>query len=102
MEWDASLIRIRGSAGVIGGDWVRGHDQGRPGAAGERRCRDSGGPEGSPLHLSPVTVRSGYLRAEELVDEYGAQSDLDLRCLPWYQTLAMWKAAIFCEAIYAR
>ena len=27
---------------------------------------------------------------------------LDLTPLPWYQALALWKAAIFCEAIYTR
>jgi len=27
---------------------------------------------------------------------------LNLDALPWYQTLALWKASIFCEAIYTR
>jgi aminoglycoside phosphotransferase (APT) family kinase protein len=56
----------------------------------------------TPLHLSPVTAGAGYLRRHELIQEYAQRSDLDLSGLPWYQTLALWKAAIFCEAIYAR
>jgi aminoglycoside phosphotransferase (APT) family kinase protein len=55
-----------------------------------------------PLHLSPVTARPGYLNADELVREYGDRSPLDLSALAWYQTLALWKAAVFCEAIYGR
>jgi aminoglycoside phosphotransferase (APT) family kinase protein len=56
----------------------------------------------NPLHLSPVTARPGYLRSAELIREYAEHSDLDLRALPWYQALALWKAAVFCEAIYSR
>jgi aminoglycoside phosphotransferase (APT) family kinase protein len=55
-----------------------------------------------PLHLSPVTTRIGYLTSRELAADYAAHTGLDLSALPWYQTLALWKAAIFCEAIYAR
>lgn len=56
----------------------------------------------TPLHLTPVTAQPGYLRSHDLVREYAEHSQLDLSCLAWYQTLAMWKASIFCEAIYAR
>jgi aminoglycoside phosphotransferase (APT) family kinase protein len=56
----------------------------------------------TPLHLSPVTAEPGYLRSADLVREYAEHSALDVSGLPWYQTLALWKAAIFCEAIYAR
>jgi aminoglycoside phosphotransferase (APT) family kinase protein len=56
----------------------------------------------NPLHLSPVTARPGYLTSGEITREYAERSGLDLRPLPWYQTLALWKAAIFCEALYTR
>jgi aminoglycoside phosphotransferase (APT) family kinase protein len=56
----------------------------------------------NPLHLSPVTALPGYLHSGELASEYAGQSDLDLTPLPWYQALALWKAAIFSEAIYTR
>lgn len=55
-----------------------------------------------PLHLSPVTAGHGYLRSDELVRVYAEHSGLDLSGLAWYQTLALWKAAVFCEAIYTR
>ncbi len=56
----------------------------------------------TPLHLTPVTAQPGYLRSDDLVREYAEHSQLDLSYLAWYQTLAMWKASVFCEAIYAR
>ena len=56
----------------------------------------------TPLDLSPVTRRPGYPTAEQLAERYAAATDLDLTSLPWYQTLALWKAAIFCEAMYTR
>jgi aminoglycoside phosphotransferase (APT) family kinase protein len=62
---------------------------------------DPGSPH-IPLHLSPVTTEAGYLRSNELIQVYAERSDLDLSGLAWYQTLALWKAAIFCEAIYMR
>jgi aminoglycoside phosphotransferase (APT) family kinase protein len=60
------------------------------------------GPDPNPLQLSPVTARPGYLSSGDLIREYAEHSDLDLRAIPWYQALALWKAAIFCEAIYTR
>jgi aminoglycoside phosphotransferase (APT) family kinase protein len=56
----------------------------------------------TPLHLSPATACPGYLSSDALVLEYAERSALDLSGLAWYRTLALWKAAIFCEAIYAR
>lgn len=55
-----------------------------------------------PLNLSPVTAQDGYLRSAGLTRYYAERSDLDLSPLPWYQALALWKAAVFCEAIYGR
>jgi aminoglycoside phosphotransferase (APT) family kinase protein len=62
---------------------------------------EPGGPT-TPLHLSTVTRRSGYLTSRELAEHYAERTGRDLRALPWYQALALWKAAIFCEAIYTR
>lgn len=56
----------------------------------------------TPLELSSVTRELGYPTSHELAEHYGARTGLDLTPLPWYQTLALWKAAIFCEAIYTR
>ncbi|MPZ60517.1 MAG: phosphotransferase [Propionibacteriales bacterium] len=56
----------------------------------------------TPLELSPVTRRPGFLTTHQIVDRYRTRTHLDLTPLPWYQTLALWKAGIFSEAIYAR
>ena len=56
----------------------------------------------TPLHLSPVTAGPSFPDAASLADRYAAATGLDLSPLPWYQALALWKAAIFCEAMYTR
>lgn len=54
------------------------------------------------LELTTVTREPGYLGRSDLAQRYADATGLDLSPLPWYQTLALWKAAIFCEAIYTR
>ncbi|MDR7084723.1 aminoglycoside phosphotransferase (APT) family kinase protein [Arthrobacter ginsengisoli] len=56
----------------------------------------------TPLELTPVTGEPGFLDRAQLIARYRDRMDLDLEALPWYQTLALWKASIFCEAIYTR
>lgn len=56
----------------------------------------------SPLELTAVTRSPGYLRRSEVIARYQSQTGLSLDALPWYQALALWKASIFCEAIYTR
>jgi aminoglycoside phosphotransferase (APT) family kinase protein len=56
----------------------------------------------TPLHLSPVTASPGYLSGAELALEYQRRTGVELDALPWYEALALWKGAIFCEAIYKR
>ena len=56
----------------------------------------------TPLELTRVTRSPGYLTQRQLAERYQSRTGLDLTPLPWYQTLALWKAAIFCEAIYTR
>lgn len=55
-----------------------------------------------PLQLSPVTARPRFLTSHDLAAAYAERTAADLRPLPWYQALALWKGAIFCEAIYTR
>jgi aminoglycoside phosphotransferase (APT) family kinase protein len=61
-------------------------------------------PEGqpSPLGTSPVTTAPGFPSRTELVERYVAQSGREVESLPWFEALALWKAAVFCEAIYGR
>jgi aminoglycoside phosphotransferase (APT) family kinase protein len=62
---------------------------------------DSGSP-GTPLELSPVTGQGGFPDRTELAERYEERSGRSVSALAWYETLALWKAAVFCEAIYGR
>jgi aminoglycoside phosphotransferase (APT) family kinase protein len=56
----------------------------------------------SPLGTSPVTAEPGFPSRDELVERYVAQTGRDVEPLGWFEALALWKAAVFCEAIYGR
>lgn len=60
------------------------------------------GEASTPLELTRVTRYEGYPTRGELAERYGAATGLDLSELRWYQAFALWKAAVFCEAIYTR
>jgi aminoglycoside phosphotransferase (APT) family kinase protein len=59
-----------------------------------------GGP--SPLGVSPVTALEGFPTKAALVARYEERSAREVGPLGWFEALALWKAAIFCEAIYGR
>lgn len=54
------------------------------------------------MELTPITREPGYWTRDQLVGRYTEQTSLDMTSLPWYQVLALWKSAIFCEAIHTR
>ena len=56
----------------------------------------------NPLGTSPVTATPGFPSRRELVEHYVERSGRDVEPLAWFQALALWKAAVFCEAIYGR
>jgi aminoglycoside phosphotransferase (APT) family kinase protein len=56
----------------------------------------------NPLGASPVTAKEGFPTKRELVERYRERSGRDVEPLGWFQALALWKAAVFCEAIYGR
>jgi aminoglycoside phosphotransferase (APT) family kinase protein len=60
------------------------------------------GGEPSPLGVSPVTALAGFPTKAELVARYEAESGREVGPLAWFEALALWKAAVFCEAIYGR
>jgi aminoglycoside phosphotransferase (APT) family kinase protein len=62
---------------------------------------EPGGPP-NPLGTSPVTSLPGFPSRAELVNRYTTQSRRDVEPLSWFEALALWKAAVFCEAIYGR
>ena len=62
---------------------------------------EPGGPP-NPLGASPVTALDGFPTKAELVERYVGSSGREVEPLRWFEALAPWKAAVFCEAIYGR
>jgi aminoglycoside phosphotransferase (APT) family kinase protein len=62
---------------------------------------EPGGPP-SPLGLTQITASPGFPTKAELVARYVEGSRRDVEPLAWFEALALWKAAVFCEAIYGR
>jgi aminoglycoside phosphotransferase (APT) family kinase protein len=62
---------------------------------------EPGGPA-NPLGTSPVTATDGFPSRTELVKRYERASGRQVEPLVWFEALALWKAAVFCEAIYGR
>jgi aminoglycoside phosphotransferase (APT) family kinase protein len=56
----------------------------------------------SALGSSPVTGEPGFPTRAQLVERYVERSGRDVEPLAWFEALALWKAAVFCEAIYGR
>lgn len=62
---------------------------------------EPGGPP-NPLGTSPVTALPGFPSRAELAERYATRSGRDVESIEWFEGLALWKAAVFCEAIYGR
>jgi aminoglycoside phosphotransferase (APT) family kinase protein len=60
------------------------------------------GGRANPLGTSPVTAADGFPTRTELVERYMRSSGRNVEPLAWFEALALWKAAVFCEAIYGR
>ncbi len=60
------------------------------------------GGEANPLGTSPATTTPGFPSRAELARRYVERSGREVEPLAWFQALALWKAAVFCEAIYGR
>ncbi|HKC22638.1 MAG TPA: phosphotransferase family protein [Gaiellaceae bacterium] len=58
--------------------------------------------ESNPLGTSPVTATEGFPSRADLVARYADRSGREIEPLEWFEALALWKAAVFCEAIYGR
>jgi aminoglycoside phosphotransferase (APT) family kinase protein len=56
----------------------------------------------SPLGSSPATAEPGFPTRAELAARYVERTGRDVEPLGWFEALALWKAAVFCEAIYGR
>ena len=60
------------------------------------------GGDASALGSSPATATPGFPSRAELVTRYEERSGGPVARLGWFEALALWKAAVFCEAIYGR
>jgi len=56
----------------------------------------------NPLGTSPITALPGFPTKAELAKGYVERSGRNVEPLHWFEALALWKAAVFCEAIYGR
>ena len=56
----------------------------------------------NPLGTSPITSLPGFPTKAELVGRYVRASGREVEPLRWFEALALWKASVFCEAIYGR
>jgi aminoglycoside phosphotransferase (APT) family kinase protein len=63
---------------------------------------DRDDPDLAMFEPSPVTREEGFLRREELIARYEERSGRPTSDMRWYQTLALWKAAVFMEGNYKR
>jgi len=123
-EWLAANVPEQLPATVVHGDYRLGNmivEQVRPeriaavldwemGTIGDPRA-DVGylvatysepGGQSNPLGTSPVTATAGFPSRGELVARYAERSGREIEPLAWFEALALWKAAVFCEAIYGR
>jgi aminoglycoside phosphotransferase (APT) family kinase protein len=57
---------------------------------------------GGAMELSPATRAPGFPSRPELVERYAERTGRPVRSLAWYEALALWKAAVFCEALHGR
>ena len=57
---------------------------------------------GTAIELSPITRLAGFADRDELVAHYAARTGRSVTALPFYEVLALWKAAVFCEGLYRR
>lgn len=54
------------------------------------------------IELSRATEADGYLDRRQLAERYARRTGLSIDSLRWYEVLALWKSAVFLEAIYTR
>jgi aminoglycoside phosphotransferase (APT) family kinase protein len=52
--------------------------------------------------LTAVTRVEGFQSRDELIELYEERTGRSVSSLRWYQTLALWKAAVFMEGNYKR
>jgi len=64
--------------------------------------REPDDPPAGMFELSPVTREEGWPSRAEIVARYEERSGRAMTDLRWYETLALWKSAVFMEGNYRR
>jgi aminoglycoside phosphotransferase (APT) family kinase protein len=62
---------------------------------------EPGGPPNA-LGTSPATATEGFPSKGDLIARYEQRMHRRCERLGWFEALALWKASVFCEAIYGR
>ena len=63
---------------------------------------EAGDPPVGRFELGRVTRAEGFPTRAELIARYEERSGREVRELPWYTTLALWKSVVFMEGNYRR
>ena len=63
---------------------------------------EPGDDAGTLFSLAAVTTREGFPTRAELIARYEERSGRSMSDVRWYQTLALWKSAVFLEGSYKR
>jgi aminoglycoside phosphotransferase (APT) family kinase protein len=64
---------------------------------------EPGDADSTPLFaLNAVTTRAGFPTRQELIARYEERSGRSMSDVRWYETLALWKSAVFLEGSYKR
>ncbi|HVS28521.1 MAG TPA: phosphotransferase family protein [Solirubrobacteraceae bacterium] len=63
---------------------------------------EPGDPEDTIFALAAVTRQQGFPTRDELIARYEERSGRSMASVRWYQTLALWKSAVFLEGSYKR
>jgi len=63
---------------------------------------EAGDPPVGRFELGRVTRADGFPTRAELIARYEERSGREVRDLPWYTTLALWKSVVFMEGNYRR
>jgi aminoglycoside phosphotransferase (APT) family kinase protein len=124
-EWLRSNLPESGPATIVHGDYRLGNTMFAPGAPARLAAifdwelatigdpladvgyltatyPEPGDDSGTLFSLAAVTTRDGFPTRAELIARYEGGSGRSMSDVRWYQTLALWKSAVFLEGSYKR
>jgi aminoglycoside phosphotransferase (APT) family kinase protein len=125
-EWLRDNVPISGPATIVHGDYRLGNTMFAPGTPARlvaifdwelatigdpladlgylvATYAEPGDADSTPLFaLNAVTTREGFPTRQELIARYEERSGRSMSDVRWYETLALWKSAVFLEGSYKR